>query len=86
VLNLYDTVVDTDLDLQNVGTVRTKRAILSANLVNGELDTIDIIDPGFGYKVIPLVVISGDGTGATAEVTLDNQGRVTVVTITSRGK
>ena len=86
ILNLYDTVVDNEIDLQTVGTVRTKQAILHANIVNGELDTIDIVDPGFGYKVVPNVVIDGDGIGAAATVTLDNQGRIDSVVVTARGK
>ena len=49
-LNLYDQTVDTDIDLITVGTVRTKRAILSANIVDGEIDTIDIIEPGFWMR------------------------------------
>ena len=85
-LNLYDQVVDTDVDLVTVGTVRTKRAILSANIVDGEIDTIDIIDAGFGYKVAPPVVIEGNGSGARATVTLDNQGRISSVTVVYRGK
>jgi hypothetical protein len=86
VLNLYDVTVDTFADLSAVGTVRTKQAILRANVVNGELDTIDIIDPGFGYRTVPSVEIEGNGTGAKAEITLDNQGRVSTVTVVSRGK
>lgn len=86
VLNEYDTIVDTTLDLQNVGTNRVKRAILTANLVNGEVDTITIVDPGFGYKVIPPIVIEGDGVGATATATLDNQGRISSVTVLTKGR
>jgi hypothetical protein len=86
ILNLYDVTVDTEIDLQTVGTVRTKQAILRANLVNGELDTVDIIDPGFGYRVVPPITFDGDGSGANAVVTLDNQGRISTVTVTARGK
>ena len=86
ILNLYDVTVNTEIDLQTVGTVRTRQAILRANLVNGELDTVDIIDPGFGYRVIPPITFDGDGSGAAAEVTLDNQGRISTVTVTARGK
>lgn len=86
VLNLYDTTVNTLADLQTVGTVRVRQAALKANIVDGELDTIEIIDSGFGYRVIPDVVFDGDGTGAKAQITLDNQGRVSSVQITSRGK
>ena len=86
ILNLYDVSVESYADLLVVGTVRTRQAILRANIVNGELDTIDIIDPGFGYRVTPAVVIDGNGTGAKAELTLDNQGRVSAVRVVSRGK
>ena len=99
VLNLYDVAVDTEIDLQNVGTIRTKRAVLSANIVDGELDTIDIIDPGFGYKpkelfdqetpgvyVGPPITIVGDGINATAACHIDGQGRIITVVVTNRGK
>ena len=85
-LNTYDVAVDNFIDLQNVGTVRIKEAVLSANIVNGEVETIDIIDKGFGYKNAPFITIEGDGVGATAEITLDTQGRVATVTVTNRGK
>ena len=86
ILNLYDVTVDTEIDLQTVGTVRTKQAVLRANLVDGELDTVDIVEPGFGYRVVPPVEIEGDGSGARVSVTIDNQGRIATVTVQSRGK
>lgn len=85
-LNLYDIAIDTYEELVTVGTIRVKPAVLKVNIVNSEVDTIDIISSGFGYKVIPPVVIDGDGVGATATLTLDNQGRVNSVTVTTRGK
>ena len=98
-LNVFDVTVDTDLDLQNVGTVRTKRAVLRGNLINGELDTIDIIDAGFGYKPKqsipgtvpqlfegPPVTISGDGINAAAISKIDGQGRIVSVEVTNKGK
>jgi hypothetical protein len=86
ILNLYDIAVDTEIDLQTVGTVRTKQAVLKVNIVNGELDTVDIVDPGFGYRVTPEVELDGDGIGAAASITLDNQGRISNVVVTARGK
>ena len=93
ILNVYDTEVDTDFDLQTIGSVlgdffpnRVKQAVLKANIINGELDTIDIIDPGFGYKRVPRIELFGSGKGATASITLDNQGRVNSVTVLTRGK
>lgn len=85
-LNEYDVAVDVYEDLEQVGTVRVKQAVLEANIVNGRIDTIDIIDPGFGYRTVPYIEIEGTGTGAKASITLDNQGRVSSVTITNKGK
>ena len=86
ILNEYDETVATLIDLNEVGTTRVKKAVLTANLVDGEIDTIDIIDPGFGYKVAPFITIEGDGTGALATITIDGQGKVNSVTVTSKGK
>ena len=98
-LNLYDIAVDTEIDLQTVGTTNTKHAVLHGNLINGELDTIDIIDPGYGYKpkelfdqeqsgiyIGPPLIITGDGLNATAVCHIDGQGRVIAVVVTNRGK
>lgn len=85
-LNEYDVVVDNAVDLQNVGTVRVKRAILVPNIVNGRIDTITIQDPGFGYKITPFITIQGDGEDAEATIEIDNFGRVVGVTVTNQGK
>ena len=85
-LNLYDLTVDNFIDLETVGTIRVRRAELSVNLIDGELDTIDIVDAGFGYKVAPSIEFDGNGTGAMAETVLDNQGRVIAVNVLQRGK
>lgn len=98
-LNLYDQVVDTNIDLENVGTARLRQAILRVNIVDGELDTVDIIDAGFGYKPKelvnesitsefkgPPVVIQGTGIGGKIETVIDNQGRIIRATVVQRGK
>ena len=85
-LNLYDIEIDTYNDLATVGTARTRQAVLRANIVDGSIDTIDVLVPGFGYKKTPSVVIDGTGIGAKAEVAIDNQGRVISATVLSRGR
>ena len=98
-LNLYDLKVLTYADLLEVGTTRTKQATLHANVVNGKVETIDIIDPGYGYKPKelfnpeianvykgPLITIVGDGIGATAICHIDGQGRVIAVRVLTKGK
>jgi len=85
-LNLYDVSIDTYVELSEVGIVRVKPATLSANVVDGIIDTIDVIDAGFGYRTVPPVVITGDGIGAKAEAVLDNQGRISSVTVLQQGR
>jgi len=85
-LNDYDDVVTNLTDLTQYPVNRVRRAILTPNIINGEIDTIDIIDPGFGYKVAPYIEIEGAGAGATASVTIDKQGRISSVLVLTKGK
>jgi hypothetical protein len=48
------------------------------------VDSIEIVDPGFGYDYVPEVTISGDGTNATAEAEVVN-GRVVGIKVTNPG-
>ena len=96
---LYDVKVDGVIDLQNVGTTRVKQAVLTANIVDNEISSINIVDPGFGYKPQerfsvgssglfegPPITITGDGTDAEAVTRIDNQGRIAEVTVTNGGR
>jgi len=85
-LNEYDIKVDTLIDLEQIGTVRIKKAEFKVNIINGEVDTIDIVDPGFGYRTTPFIKIEGTGKGAKATVTIDNQGKINSITVVNRGK
>jgi len=85
-LRLYDTSVSNYIDLETVGTVRTKAGQLSVNIIDDEISSIDVVDPGFGYKVAPNVEFEGDGEGAVATTTIDNQGRITSVTVNNPGR
>jgi hypothetical protein len=48
------------------------------------VESISIMNPGFGYTSTPTVTIMGDGTGATAIATVVN-GQVNSITITNPG-
>lgn len=85
-LNEYDYEVDNLTDLAQYPITRVRQAVLTANIINGEIDSIDIEDGGFGYKNAPYITIDGSGVGAQASVTLDSQGRVTSVNIITRGR
>lgn len=85
-LNQYDVAVDNFIDLEQVGTARLRRAVLRPIIVDGEIESIDITDTGFGYRVAPFIEIEGTGTGAQAEVTIDSQGRIETVKILTKGR
>jgi hypothetical protein len=46
---------------------KNKNATAVANIVNGEIASITVTKSGTGYKAEPLVTITGDGAGATAQ-------------------
>lgn len=48
------------------------------------IESISIINPGFGYTSTPTVTIVGDGTGATATATVIN-GQVVSIEVTNAG-
>jgi hypothetical protein len=48
------------------------------------VDTVSIINPGFGYQSTPTLTILGDGVGATATPTIVN-GSIQSVTVTNSG-
>jgi hypothetical protein len=67
-----------------------------ANIVDGILieevptttnsvESISIINPGFGYTSTPTVTIQGDGTGATAHAVLSGSGTITKIVVDNGG-
>jgi hypothetical protein len=84
--NLYDVAVTDLVDLNEVGTVRIKRAELKANIVNGEIETVDIIESGFGYRTPPVIEITGSGVGGKLTAELDSQGRIRKINILQKGR
>ena len=56
----------------------------SANPATKSVQSIEVINPGFGYTIAPKVLIFGDGSGATATSTIGD-GIVGVITVTNAG-
>jgi len=49
------------------------------------VDTISVLNPGFGYQFAPAVTIYGDGTGATAEAVINAAGSITAINVLTSG-
>jgi len=85
-LKLYDVSVETYAELITINAARVRPALLRANLIDGQIESIDIVDSGFGYRVAPPVSIVGTGSGARVTLTIDNSGKVTGYVINNPGK
>lgn len=84
---LYDTVVETQAELRLLSTSNTKPAVLRANLINGHINTVDVLDTGYGYRKSPLVIIEGNGIGGKIELEIDRFGKVlSPVTVLDEGR
>lgn len=51
----------------------------------GGLESIAVINPGYGYQYAPTVKILGDGTGATAEAVITNSGSIREINVLTAG-
>jgi hypothetical protein len=72
------------IDTKNNNVVRNSVYLEETPSGTTYLDSITIINPGFGYTSTPTVTIIGDGTGATAEAKVVN-GQVNNIVITNPG-
>jgi hypothetical protein len=51
----------------------------------GGVESITITNPGFSYQGQPTVTILGDGTGATAEAVMTNNGTIKQINVITKG-
>jgi hypothetical protein len=51
----------------------------------GGVESISILNKGFGYQYTPTVTIAGDGSGASAVATINTDGTIKSITVTSSG-
>ena len=54
-------------------------------VTSGGIESISVINPGFGYSIAPVVTILGDGTGATAEAFINTKGNITSINVLNAG-
>ncbi|NBP16925.1 hypothetical protein EBU95_21515, partial [bacterium] len=51
----------------------------------GGVESIAVINPGFGYQYAPTVSILGDGTGATAQAIINSNGTIREIKVLAKG-
>jgi hypothetical protein len=51
----------------------------------GGLESVAVINPGYGYQYAPKVTILGDGTGATAEAVITSSGGIRAINVLTAG-
>ena len=64
----------------------TLSTTLGTGATAGQVASIEIATPGFGYSTPPVITITGEGgSSATATCTIDSLGQVETVTVTAAG-
>ena len=81
----WDRSVNTITELQFVGVAKARRAILQAQVLDGKLLAVDIIDGGRGYLQAPTVTVLGQGSNAELETEINSRGEVIAVNILNEG-
>jgi len=81
----YDEIVESKADLSSIGTAGKIAGELEAEIINGRLVNVNIVDSGVGYKIAPTVEVIGDGTGARIQTAIDLSGKIVSVKILSQG-
>jgi len=97
----YDVIVE-DLTVRDALNIRNvQQAVLSVNLIYGRIESVDIINAGFGYGNLvgldtddegnyvswigPSVNIVGDGTGAVINTKVNSFGSIIGVDVVNKG-
>ena len=82
---LYDTVLDTDVELRFAITKYFKAPQLSAVLTDGVITGVVILNSGKGYLVAPYINVHGEGNGAIIKAIINTQGQIIGADIVNGG-
>jgi hypothetical protein len=78
-----EAALSADLSVGNINSLQANNEIL---VTAGQINAIQIVSGGYGYGTAP-ITIEGDGTGATAQATIDGaSGKITKITMTNTGE
>ena len=95
----FDISIDTYQDLQYVGVAKRETATLTPTIKDGKIQSVAITKAGRGYedpsyvegtttrnRIGPKVTVTGVGTGAILETTIDEVGKITSIDIVDPGE
>jgi len=83
----YDVAVDTFGQLRFVAVAKVTQAVVEPVVVNGKIVSVNIINPGRGYKNAPeLLITSTSGSGAIFQTEIDNLGKIVNVDVVKTGR
>jgi hypothetical protein len=72
-------------DTTNLANIIDGVFIEEVPTTTNSIETISVINPGFGYTSTPTVTINGDGTGATAHAVLSGSGSISKIIVDNGG-
>jgi len=72
-------------DPDNLSSIISGVQIEEVPSSTGGVESISIINPGFGYQSSPTIEILGDGVGATAEAVIAATGSLKSINVTNKG-
>ena len=81
----YDQIVEDNEGLLLIDVGNFVNAELTCTVYNGKIRAVNIVNPGFGYKLAPKIYISQD-LGAELKATINSLGQITSVEIVNAGK
>jgi hypothetical protein len=86
ITGLYDSALDTDLELRfaNIGTYG--KPSLTPIIVDGRITGINILEKGSGYLIAPYFTITGVGIGAKVRAKIDVKGQIVGYDVISSGE
>jgi hypothetical protein len=86
-LGLYDNETDSRSLLRFISVARVDTAELEPVIVNGRITSVNIINPGRGYRVPPSIKInSSTGSGAVIELEIDSIGKIIQASVKKSGR
>ena len=85
ITGLYDTVVDSENELEFAGAGIFIKPSVTPIIVNGRITGINVITKGNGYLIAPFIEVFGSGQGAKLKAIINTYGQITGATVLESG-